>query len=780
MRNLIFFFLIFYSLQASSQVNAATKIKIYNDQKSNPKLFIHFDKNIYTSNEIIYFTGFLLNISEKDLLKHELLSITLSRNSDSTIVLADKFIVQEGFIFGSLQIPETLRSDDYQIIAYTNLLQNDFPVVSFAQQIKVISTIDAPFVADFKILNDNSIKNNRKILLSVLSDKGSFLPAPASVTYTLGTIKQTTKTDITGQLVINLPVKETAEYITATVRYNHDSVFLKFPLPPVTKFQNVTFYPEGGQLVDKVPSKVAVEARNYAGVPLSITAVVIKNEQTVDTIVTSNSGFGLFSFTPDAESRYKIRLLGVDYNNQEVLLPDILSVGVTISTPESFDQDTISFYLKSRGITKVQLRVHNFRETFIEVPLTIIAGEKKVHIPLADIPRGPITVSIIDPTDSKNVFAERIFYAHYHLGNEVDIASDQSEYKRRQKVTISLRLKDINADGVVSVAVVQEKRLSPFYMTDIKTYKYITHELSLKNISGASISTQENKELLFLMKGWQQNVWERRQNKKIPDSIFEEQLKLSVMVTKGNRPSPAKLTLLGGNSYQLFEVPTAGEAVFDPNRLLAAPGKSTYLIAVGNKDNYKINIKDPFDEMNKKVGKEIQNNSLISNSFADILKNDETVGIDKAIIMLKEVVISKGVILPNMRNECGDWVCSFKVLNCENHAYDATSTKPIKGEMYFQNRSGTKIPYPGCDEIRNDTRIRSPHKEREFYVVSYDNPSEPAVATTIYWNYGLLLNKSNAQEITFYTSDMPGKYKIIVQGIGNEDVVFGEHTFTVK
>ena len=780
MRSLISFFIIFYSLQASSQINAETKNKTYSDQKSNSQLFIHFDKNIYTSNEIVYFTGFLLNMSEKDLLKHELLSVSLIRNSDSTIVLADKFIVQDGFIFGSLQIPETLRSDDYQIIAYTNLLQNQFPVVSFAQQIKVISTINAPFEAGFKILKDNSIKNERKILLSVLSDKGSFLSAPASVTYNLGTFKQSTKTDITGQVIIDLPATQTAEFITATVRYNNDSVFLKFPLPPVTNLQNVTFFPEGGHLIDKVPAKVVVEARNYAGIPLSITAVVFKDEQPVDTIVTSNSGFVIFSLTPDVESKYKVRLLGSDYNNQEFSLPDILSFRVTISALKSLSQDTISFNLKSKGITKVQLRVHNFRETFIEVPVTIGGGQKMVHIPLANIPRGAITVSILDPTDSKNILAERIFYAHYQLANEVEITSDQSEYKRRQKVTISIRLKDMNAFGIVSVAVVQEKRLNPFYMTDIKTYKYISTEFPFKNISRGSIFTEENKELIFLMRGWQKNVWESRRNKKIPDSINEEQLKMSAIVTKGNRPSAAKLTLLGGDSYQIFEIPPTGEAVIDSHRLLTSPGKSTYLIAAGNKDAYKINIRDPFYEMNKKVGKEIQNNSFLSNSFANILKGKDTVGVDRAIIRLQEVVISKGVVLPHMRNECGDWVCVFKVLNCENHAYNASSTKPIKGELYFQNLNRSKMPYLGCDEIRNDTRIRSPHKEREFYNGSYDDPNEPAVATTIYWNYGIMLNKSIAQELIFYTSDMPGKYKIIVQGNGNEDVVYGEHTFIVK
>lgn len=58
--------------------------------------------------------------------------------------------------------------------------------------------------------------------------------------------------------------------------------------------------------------------------------------------------------------------------------------------------------------------------------------------------------------------------------------------------------------------------------------------------------------------------------------------------------------------------------------------------------------------------------------------------------------------------------------------------------------------------------------------------TEPAFFSTIYWNYGTILNKEKDTEITFYTSDITGMFKIIVQGATSNDVIYAEKRFEVK
>jgi hypothetical protein len=62
----------------------------------------------------------------------------------------------------------------------------------------------------------------------------------------------------------------------------------------------------------------------------------------------------------------------------------------------------------------------------------------------------------------------------------------------------------------------------------------------------------------------------------------------------------------------------------------------------------------------------------------------------------------------------------------------------------------------------------------------YKDPQEPAFFSTIYWNYGLILNGNKEANLEFYTSDITGKFRVVVQGITNNDVIYGEHYFDVK
>jgi hypothetical protein len=50
----------------------------------------------------------------------------------------------------------------------------------------------------------------------------------------------------------------------------------------------------------------------------------------------------------------------------------------------------------------------------------------------------------------------------------------------------------------------------------------------------------------------------------------------------------------------------------------------------------------------------------------------------------------------------------------------------------------------------------------------------------LYWNYCALTNANGELELSFYTSDIPGKFRIVVQGIAKELVLYGEQFFEVR
>jgi hypothetical protein len=152
-------------------------------------------------------------------------------------------------------------------------------------------------------------------------------------------------------------------------------------------------------------------------------------------------------------------------------------------------------------------------------------------------------------------------------------------------------------------------------------------------------------------------------------------------------------------------------------------------------------------------------------------------------------------------NACGDYVCYLNVLNCENHFNNSLNRPPKMGEKYIvptntinnktmlqtfkSNGTYSEIIYTGCTVPNSDPLslvINGIKYNKEFYGSDYSqvNPSQPEYLSTIYWKHLCFVNSKKEAELSFYTSDITGPFKIIVQGITANDVIYGEKEFNVE
>ncbi|WEK18606.1 MAG: hypothetical protein P0Y49_17600 [Candidatus Pedobacter colombiensis] len=237
---------------------------------------------------------------------------------------------------------------------------------------------------------------------------------------------------------------------------------------------------------------------------------------------------------------------------------------------------------------------------------------------------------------------------------------------------------------------------------------------------------------------------------------------------------------------ELYNTDNQGYFEFKAANLTVEKEKPVYIfLGEKNKDRYVLSINDPYANLNKSylklfgpeyraVPSSVQNNNVLS------LKSNETA------IRLKEVQITSGnnnnFRSPRGPNACGDYVCSYNILNCFNHVGSSNNRQPVAGESYRISGGGGTIVYQGCETVAINpgmVAMDGIYSKKEFYMNDYAEPLEPAFVSTIYWNNGFLLNK-NEKEITFYTSDITGKFKVIVQGVSTKDVLYGDYTFEVK
>ena len=96
------------------------------------------------------------------------------------------------------------------------------------------------------------------------------------------------------------------------------------------------------------------------------------------------------------------------------------------------------------------------------------------------------------------------------------------------------------------------------------------------------------------------------------------------------------------------------------------------------------------------------------------------------------------------------------------------------------------VPYEGCGvDYVKPGMVSFPgiYATKEFYAADYSTPNpdvtEPNYSSTLYWKNTLAINSSKPTELSFYTSDITGKFRIVVQGVAGNDVVYGEDSFTV-
>ena len=208
-------------------------------------------------------------------------------------------------------------------------------------------------------------------------------------------------------------------------------------------------------------------------------------------------------------------------------------------------------------------------------------------------------------------------------------------------------------------------------------------------------------------------------------------------------------------------------------------------IAEKNPADYSMHIEDQYKDLNKNYLKSLQLSSTaipstISNNAELLLKNNER------IIKLKEVKITAGKDYSLHHNECGEFVCKYGFLNCPPHLKDPGNTPPVIGttyKVYTGHVNGQDTfyytLYRGCKDASLFTQIPGIYTKKEFYTDHYKDKLEPAFVSTLYWNQGALLS-SKDQEFAFYTGDITGKFRVVVQGMSNTNLIYGQQFFEVK
>ncbi|RZL06917.1 MAG: hypothetical protein EOO62_17975, partial [Hymenobacter sp.] len=168
------------------------------------------------------------------------------------------------------------------------------------------------------------------------------------------------------------------------------------------------FYPEGGDLVSGLESRVAWQSVMKNGIAQQARALLLENGKVIDTIGTDHSGMGIFSLMPKAGSTYEGKLLNGD-NTRIFKLPAVQETGFVIRMDSAVANDTLVVEIASSKEEKVSIAITNeySKKSEITPPFALGANRKKLKVPLNDIKKGLNTLTLLDSLGRP--VAERLF-----------------------------------------------------------------------------------------------------------------------------------------------------------------------------------------------------------------------------------------------------------------------------------------------------------------------------------------------------------------------------------
>lgn len=796
---LVYFFMLFGYItraQVQSVDVVAENLKSYHLQHNRSTLFIHFDKNVYTNNDQVWFTAYLLKAAVKSDHFHTLF-LSLVNTADSTIILQEKFLIEEGMAFGSFTLPDSLLSGHYNFVANTNIkLNNDFDGV-FMQPIIIKSTTINPLVPQVAVFKSYDEKTKKgTALLKVLSGDNRFVEN-AEISYKIGRGKNIlhagkAKSSVIGELMIDYnadQINEENNLLQASVRKGKDVRHLTFNLPVRNaKKYKIKFYPESGYLVDQLYSKVGFDVKDESGNAIKGKAVLYDDTKAIDTINTNSLGMGSFMLQPDKNKKLYAKILGVD-SAKRFELPSILPKGLVVRARSLVVDNDLRVQIESNVASKIHLVLHDFSTIHLQSHFDLEPfTSKNVRFKLDSVPIGLYALTILN--EAFQPVAERIFFAHYDQINKVQIGADKEEYQTRDRVEISLNAlgkKNKSINGLVSISCVQANRLSqPNNQNITDFYFFQQHLVDLpQHPQGVKYMDPEYLNQVLLIRGWRKYKWQTE--KLQPAELNYSSMELNGTVKKDNKPlkMPMVLNTIGGTNINVLVTDSAGHFTIPSANLLSTDQGRVWL-SLSDKRSYKYDVlvNDPLVEIKKYV---INNVSKPMETGVKVLE-DNVLNISASSgIKLKDVIIKSNKddrvnFALRGANKCGDYVCRSNILNCGNHIGDSENRQPERGRTYRQAAGSGSIIYSGCtdDEDKANFKIlKGIRLAKDFYQSDISNMNEPIKFATIYWTYQVAIRASDTK-VVFNTGDISGKFKIIVQGITAEGVAYGEKEITIK
>jgi len=305
------------------------------------------------------------------------------------------------------------------------------------------------------------------------------------------------QTDALGRVVLKFKLPAVIQKGQASISVVFDdggnTETLVKPVPVVVNKLDMEFFPEGGDLIQGIKSRIYFQARTPLGKPADVVASVFENGveilNQVKTLTDEkepgiNQGLGKFELTPKKDASYEVKITSPIGMAGSFKLPAIKDAGTVLRVVDNIVKPGQPLKVEVNSTIKSRLMVGVYCRGRLLESIYLDQGKTSADINLSDPIGGVCRVTVFEErlavpgTRTLIPVAERLFYRIPAESLRIKLIPDQASYVPGQKVKLKIETSDEISKLVSSIIMLGVVDRSVLTMADEKTARTMpTHFL---------------------------------------------------------------------------------------------------------------------------------------------------------------------------------------------------------------------------------------------------------------------------------------------------------------
>lgn len=557
------------------------KLDVYNKNYQQEKVYLHLDKPYYAVGDDIWFKAYVLNAqTSRPSEISGALYVELLNEKDS-VKQQLKLPLVSGIGVGDFKLPESFVEGNYRIRAYTQWMRNAGTEFFFDKTIKIGNSWSNNVFTNASYTFEKKNSSQQVNAVVKFTDKDGKPYTATNLTYDVqlsfrSILKGKATTNEQGEINLTFLNAQPAIYksgkITATLTLADGKKVIKDVLIKSTSNDvDVQFFPEGGTLVEELPSKVGFKAVNASGLGEDISGTIVDNDgQEVNKFESSHLGMGQFVVNSQPGKVYTAKVKFKDGSEKSIPLPKARPQGYVLSAINNADNIQVKILVSQQLLNKGELKLvtqQNGNVYFV----TRSSSTKPVVsavIKKEELPTGIVQLTLFDGANIP--VCERLVF----VNNEADkiittIKTDKESYSPREKVTVDLgaQFQSKPVQGSFSAAVTNTKSVTPDELNESNIFTTMLLKSDLIGyiekpnyyFLNDNAETRSHLDNLLMTQGWRRVIWNNVINNLPPNIRYPAEKTLAVsgaIATLGGKMIPKTKVSLFSTSGGFLAIDT--------------------------------------------------------------------------------------------------------------------------------------------------------------------------------------------------------------------------------